>query len=116
VVYGNEVIRQARLFNQGFDLDDTSVNLDEIAAIGPGGNFLMADQTLQLFRKTHFKDSIWPFVSLDQWQTGNYPNADTILRQHTRDLLDNSNPPEDHADLIARGEGFIKGLSALYDP
>ena len=112
VVYGNEVIRQAHLFYQGFDLDDTTVNLDEIAAIGPGGNFLMADQTMQLFRETHFKDSIWPFVSLDQWQTGKYPNADTILRQHTRDLLDNSNPPEGHADLIAKGEGFIRGLNA----
>lgn len=112
VVYSNEVIRQARLFSQGFDLDNASVNLDEIKTIGPGGNFLTAEQTMQLFRDMHFKDSIWPVLSLDEWQTGQYPNADTVLRRHTRELLDNVNPPDDHDELIERGEAFIRGLGA----
>ena len=112
VVYANEAIRQVRLFSQGFDLDDDSVNLDEIKTVGPGGNFLMADQTLRLFRESHFKDGIWPFLSLDQWQSGQHPNADTVLRRHTRELLDRANPPADHDDLIKRGEAFIRGLGA----
>ena len=111
VVYANEVIRQVRLFSQGFELDDSSVNIDEIATIGPGGNFLMADQTMQLFRETHFKDGIWPFLSLDQWQTGKHPNADTVLRRHTRELLDKASPPGDHDELMDKGERFIRGLS-----
>jgi trimethylamine--corrinoid protein Co-methyltransferase len=112
VVYANEVIRQVRLFSQGFELDDSSVNIDEIATIGPGGNFLMADQTMQLFRETHFKDGIWPFLSLDQWQTGKHPNADAVLRRHTRDLLDNATPPGDHDELMDKGERFIREFSA----
>ena len=111
VVYANEVIRQARLFSQGFNLDDASVSFDEIKTIGPGGNFLMAQQTVQLFRDMRFKDGIWPFLSLDEWQTGKHPNADAVLRRHTRVLLDNANPPRDHDDLIERGEAFISGLS-----
>jgi len=31
-----------------------------------------------------------------------------VLRAHTRDLLDDLPVPEDHADLIARGESFIR--------
>jgi len=112
VVYANEVIRQARLFSQGFDLDDTSINLDEIETIGPGGNFLMSDQTMKLFREIHYKDSIWPFLSLDQRQTGKHPNADAVLRRHTREFLDNTHPPEDHDELIEKGEGFIRQLGA----
>ena len=111
VVYSNEVIRQARLFSQGFDLDDNSVNLDEIKTIGPGGNFLMAEQTMQLFRDTHFKDSIWPFLSLDEWQSGKHPNADAVLRRHTCELLENITPPDDHDELIERGEEFIRKIS-----
>jgi trimethylamine--corrinoid protein Co-methyltransferase len=110
VVYANEVIRQVRLFSQGFELDDSSVNIDEIATIGPGGNFLMADQTMQLFRETHFKDSIWPFLSLDQWRTGKYPNADAVLRRHTCELIDKASAPEDHDELMDKGERFIRGL------
>jgi trimethylamine--corrinoid protein Co-methyltransferase len=112
VVYANEVIRQARLFSQGFELDANTINLHEIEAIGPGGNFLMADQTMQLFRETHFSDGIWPFLSLDQWQTGKHPNADAVLRRHTRELLDNDSSPEDHDEIIEKGEKFIRGLSA----
>ena len=112
VVYSNEVIRQARLFAQGFDLDDASVNIAEIKSIGPGGNFLMAEQTMQLFRDMHFKDGIWPFLSLDEWQTGQHPNADAVLRRHTCEILDNASPPADHYDLIERGEGFIRQLSS----
>ena len=112
VVYSNEVIRQARLFSQGFDLDDNSVNLDEIKTIGPGGNFLMAEQTMLLFRDTHFKDGIWPFLSLEEWQTGKHPSADAVLRRHTSKLLENTNPPDDHDELIERGEAFIRGLDA----
>jgi trimethylamine--corrinoid protein Co-methyltransferase len=111
-VYSNEVIRQARLFSQGFNLDDTSVNLDEIKSIGPGGNFLMANQTMRLFRDTHFKDNIWPFLSLDDWQAGQNPNADAVLRRHTLELLESAKPPDDHDELIERAEAFIRGLNA----
>ena len=110
VVYSNEVIRQTRLCSQGFDLDDNSVNLDEIKTIGPGGNFLMAEQTMQLFRDTHFKDSIWPFLSLDEWQSGKHPNADAVLRRHTCELMENITPPDDHDELIERGEEFIRKI------
>jgi trimethylamine--corrinoid protein Co-methyltransferase len=108
VVYSDEVIRQARLFNQGFEISDASVALSEIDSIGPGGNFLMADLTVALCRETDFSSSIWPNLTLDEWQIKGNPQADKVLRTRTRDLLDDLPVPEDHADLIARGERFIR--------
>jgi trimethylamine--corrinoid protein Co-methyltransferase len=108
VVYSDEVIRQARLFSQGFDITETSVALNEIDSIGPGGNFLMADLTLSLCRETNFSSLIWPNSTLDEWQKKGNPQADKTLRAHTRDLLEDLPVPEDHADMIARGESFIR--------
>jgi trimethylamine--corrinoid protein Co-methyltransferase len=108
VVYSDEVIRQARFFNQGFDITETSVALSEIDSIGPGGNFLMADLTVSLCRETNFSSSIWPNSTLDEWQVKGNPQADKTLRAHTRDLLEDLPVPEDHADMIARGESFIR--------
>jgi len=108
VVFSDEVIRQARIFNQGFDIDDDSVALSEIDAIGPGGNFLMADQTVALCREANFSNSIWPHLALDEWQRKGSPQADKWLRSHMRDLLGDLPVPEDHADMIERGEGFIR--------
>jgi trimethylamine--corrinoid protein Co-methyltransferase len=108
VVYSDEVIRQARFFNQGFDINEPSVALDEIASIGPGGNFLMADSTVALCRQTDFSSPIWPNLSLDDWQKKGNQRADGVLRKHTRDLLDDLPIPDDHDDLLARGETFIE--------
>jgi trimethylamine--corrinoid protein Co-methyltransferase len=108
VVYSDEVIRQARFFNQGFEISDTSVALNEIESIGPGGNFLISDLTVSLCREINFNSSIWPNLTLDEWQTKGSPQADKLLRSYTRELLDDLPVPEDHADIIARGERFIR--------
>ena len=108
VVYSDEVIRQARFFNQGFQINDASVALSEIDSIGPGGNFLIADLTVALCREIDFTSSIWPNLALDEWQIKGNPQADKVLRTHTRDLLDDLPIPEDHAEMIFRGESFIR--------
>ena len=108
VVYSDEIIRQARFFNQGFEINDASVALSEIDSIGPGGNFLISDLTVALCREINFGSTIWPYLIIDECQTKGHPQADKALRARTRDLLDDLPAPEDHADMIARGESFIR--------
>lgn len=108
-VYANEVIQQARLFAQGFALDDNSVRLDELSKAGPGGDFLTSQQTLKLFRRAHFRSDILPNMVLEDWQAQGSPRASEVLGRHTSQLLAEVPPPEDHAELMDRGEAFIKG-------
>ena len=107
VVYAHEIIEQARLFARGFELSDAAVAVDEMAQAGPGGSFLMSNSTLKLFRKAYYKGDIFPMLTLEEWQAQGSPKAEALLRRHTRHLLDDVQPPEDHADLMARGEAFI---------
>jgi trimethylamine--corrinoid protein Co-methyltransferase len=109
-VYANEVIQQARLFAQGFSLDEDSVRLDEIAQAGPGGDFLTSRQTLELFRTAQFRSEILPNLVLEDWKARGSPLAGVVLGRHTARLLAELEPPEDHADLMARGETFIKSV------
>ena len=108
VVYSDEVIRQARFFNRGFEISEALVALPEIESTGPGGNFLTADLTVALCRETNCSSSIWPNLTLDQWQAKGCPPADKSLRMHTLKLMEALPVPEDHADLIGRGENFIR--------
>jgi trimethylamine--corrinoid protein Co-methyltransferase len=109
LVYANEVIEQARLFAQGFALDESSIALADIFSVGPGGSFLTSDLTLKLFRRAAFQSDIFPNLTLEKWQERGAPEAGKLLRQHTQRLLDGLEPPEDHAELRARGEAFITG-------
>lgn len=108
VVYSDQVIRQSRQFVKGFRLDDEKVAIDEIASIGPGGNYLTSPQTLKLFQKLLFDDSIWPDLSLEQWQAKSNPQADELLKKHTCELIKGLQAPKDHDRLIKEGEAFIK--------
>lgn len=109
VVYADEIIRQVRLFEAGFDLDETNFALEQIDLIGPGGNFLVSEATLNLFQKMNEQHSaIWPGHTLENWQAGGTPQAADILQKHTLDIIAEMKPPADHDELIAKGEDFIK--------
>jgi trimethylamine--corrinoid protein Co-methyltransferase len=112
IVYANEVIAQARRFAAGFAIDQTSTALDDIAEVGPAGNFLMAASTLEHFRTAYFESKIFPNLTVDEWAQQGKPRADERLRNHTQQLLDGLVAPEDHDDLIGRGEAFIGSVSA----
>jgi trimethylamine--corrinoid protein Co-methyltransferase len=109
LVYASEVIEQARLFAQGFALDESSVALEDILGVGPGGSFLTSDLTLKLFRRAAFQSDIFPSLTMEKWQERGAPEAGKLLRQYTLRLLDGLEPPGDHAELMARGEVFIAG-------
>ena len=108
VVYADQMIRQARCFAQGFTLDDESIALDEIGTEAAAGNFLTANLTLKLIRETDFSNPIFPRLSLEQWQARDCPRAEGLLRHYTQQLLDELKAPEDHKELITRGEEFIR--------
>lgn len=109
VVYANEVIQQARLFAQGFALDNATVGLDEMLLAGPGGSFLTSNLTLKHFREGYYRSEIFPKLTLEEWMARERPDAGKHLRLHTQQLLSDASAPDDRADLMAKGEAYIGG-------
>jgi trimethylamine--corrinoid protein Co-methyltransferase len=112
LVYSNEVIRKVRIFEQGFSLKDDSDILAEIKSAGPGGNFLTAESTLKSCRTLPRDNVVWPHLSLDKWQKKGCPKADEVLRNFTMQRMENLEKPDDHDELIEKGERFIQSLGS----
>ncbi|MDM8537272.1 trimethylamine methyltransferase family protein [Desulfobacterales bacterium HSG17] len=110
VVYANDFIHQSRNFASGFSLADEEVGLDDISSIGPGGNFLLSGLTTKHFKESQFDSLIWPFLSLEKWQSKGEPEAGSVLNEKTCELIKNPLIPDDKKDIIASGEEFIKQL------
>jgi len=111
IVYANEVNRQVRLFTAGFPLDASSNTLEDIHLAGPGGSFLISGATLAHYREVHEQHSqLWPGYSLNQWQSKGSPEALSILRNQTMEILANPVLPEDRDTLLGRGDLFIQDL------
>jgi trimethylamine--corrinoid protein Co-methyltransferase len=107
-VYADHVIQQARRFARGFALDDEAFGLAEIAEVGPGGDFLTAEQTLRHFREAAFTSPIFPRLSLEAWQERGGPRADDLLRRYTIELMASHPAPPDRDALVERGEAWIR--------
>lgn len=106
IVYANDVIEQARLFARGFELNDETVGLDEIAQVGPGGDYLTTRRTLRLFRQAYHR-GLFVKLTLEDWESRGSPDASQVLRQRTAELLATAPPPADHDEILARGSEFI---------
>jgi trimethylamine--corrinoid protein Co-methyltransferase len=111
-VYGNDVIGQARMFAEGFGVDPASLGVDEIVdAMATEKHFLTTPTTLERYREAYF-DGIFPHLSLERWEELGRPRADAVLRERTAEMMRDAEPPEDHEEIVARGEAYIARESA----
>jgi trimethylamine:corrinoid methyltransferase-like protein len=110
VVLGHEIITQALKFSEGFQLDDENVGLSDILEQGPGGHFLSTPLTRKHVRQAYYKSPIYPRITFEEWGKLGQPDAVTLLKEYTRDLLKTITSPDDHTELVKKGEAFIKGL------
>ena len=106
-VYANDVIAQARIFARGYEIDDPSAIAEEISSeMAENGHFLLAESTLSRYQNAF--QGIFPRISLERWEELGNPRIEQLLRDRTVELLSNQEPPDDHDDLIAKGEAFLK--------
>ena len=109
-VYCHEIIDQALRFADGFQLDDMHVGLEEIHKIGAGKSYVSAPTTLKKYTTGYYVSPIFPRWSMEKWMETGQPHVQDKLREYTIALLNDLPAPEDHEELMGRGEEFIRGL------
>lgn len=108
VVYGAEVIDQIRAFAAGFDLAEIEGLLDEVSQVDPGGSFLESASTLRNLRSGYHASRIFPHYGLEKWEELGRPSAEARLREATAELIATARAPEDSAEILARGEAWLR--------
>jgi trimethylamine--corrinoid protein Co-methyltransferase len=108
VVHVHEIIDQALRFANGFQLDDAQSALGEIVKVGPGGSFLSSPTTLKNYRNGYYVSDVYPRWSMERWQAEGHPEASSILREETQNMLAELSAPDDYDEVIGLGNEFIK--------
>jgi trimethylamine--corrinoid protein Co-methyltransferase len=107
-VYCHEIIDQALRFANGFQLDDMHVGLEEIHKVGAGKSYVSAPTTLKKYKTGYYVNPIFPRWSMEKWMSAGQPHVQDKLREYTIALLNDLPAPEDHEELMRKGEEFIK--------
>jgi trimethylamine--corrinoid protein Co-methyltransferase len=108
IVHVHEIIDQSLRFANGFQLDDVNSALNEIHKVGPGGSFLNQPSTLKNYKTGYYVSRVYPRYNMEKWLEAGAPPARQVLREKTQDLLADLPIPDDHDELIGKGEEFIK--------
>lgn len=111
-IYCHELIDQALRFSSGFQLDDAHVGLNEIHQVGPGKGYVSAPTTLKKYRNGYYVSPIFPRWSMEKWIEAGQPSAQKRLRDYGVEFLKDLPAPEDHEELIRKGEEFIEKLGS----
>ena len=107
-IYCHEIIDQALRLSSGLQLDSPSVGLSEIHDVGPGKGFVSAPSTLKNYKTGYYVSRIFPRWSMEKWLEAGQPHAQTRLKEYSIEFLKDLPAPDDHEELMRRGEEFVE--------
>jgi trimethylamine--corrinoid protein Co-methyltransferase len=82
LVLDDEICGRARRFHRPLIVDADTLAYDVIARVGPGGHFLMEDETLERCRTEFWSPEVSDRTGLDDWVQAGRP--DVVVRAHKR--------------------------------
>jgi trimethylamine--corrinoid protein Co-methyltransferase len=92
IVFTDEVIAMMRHFMAGVRLDAEAIALDAIHRVGPGGNFLTDEHTLDHFREL-WQPALFDRHRADDWQASGSKRLGDRLREKTMAIIEGHQPP-----------------------
>ena len=102
IVMQSGLVDMAEYAARGIDVGEHRLGFESLLRIGPGGNFLMDDLTLDLLRSGEFFDS--PLLDLGGGCAGESPGMLEIAHRKVEELVENYRPtvPEEVRVAITR--------------
>jgi trimethylamine:corrinoid methyltransferase-like protein len=62
---------------------------------------------LKKYKKGYYVSSIFPRWSMEKWLEAGQPHVQTRLKEYGIEFLKDLPAPEDHAELMRKGEEFV---------
>jgi trimethylamine--corrinoid protein Co-methyltransferase len=117
IVLCDEIISYVKRILRGFDLNDETMALDVIRAVGPGGNYLTQAHTAQHFRRELWRPKHANRDNPETWASKGSLRYGERVRQKTREILATHRPellPEGIAarlnEIAARADAELAQL------
>ena len=92
LVMGDEIISYVRKIIAGIRVDDETLAVDVIDAVGPGGHFLQEDHTFLNFKTAFWDPRLFSRERYPAWEAGGKLTYEDRLIEKTRQLLAEHQP------------------------
>jgi trimethylamine--corrinoid protein Co-methyltransferase len=109
IVFTCEMIAMLRRFQEGFAVDGETLALEVIHGVGPGGNFLTEDHTIEHFRE-YWESALFARQRFDSWKAGGAKTMAQRVQEKTIALMDQASGTP-LPDSTAKEVEYILNLS-----
>lgn len=92
IVMSDEIISYVKSFVNGFDMSRAKMGLDTIASVGPGGNYLSEEHTVQNFRQDFWRPRYVNRENRDTWEAMGRNDYAQVVTEKARAILDHHQP------------------------
>ena len=103
-----DLLGMVRQLVRPFPINEDTLALETIDAIGPGGHFLAAPHTMQHFREAHFFPQVGLRLPVEQWEANGSQDATQRATERCRELLASYEQPEMETAVADALENFIE--------
>jgi trimethylamine--corrinoid protein Co-methyltransferase len=106
LVMGDEIVGMVRRFLQGVEVNADTLAREVIEKVGPGGNFLQEDHTVNHFRAEHWVPSLLDRQAREAWESTGAKTMGERIREKIRHILQTYKAP-------ALSDAVLKDLERL---
>lgn len=86
-VIDNEILGMVKRACKGIEVNENTLALDAIKAVGPGGNFISQPHTIKNMRKEHFLPSLSDRLDREEWGARGSSSAEERAGAKVREIL-----------------------------
>jgi len=112
LVMGDEIISYVRKMIQGIRVDDETLAVDVIDAVGPGGHFLQEEHTFRNFKSAFWMPKLINREQYTSWEANGKITYDQRLTARTKEILSSHKSEPLDAGLKAEFDKIIARAEA----
>lgn len=114
IVICNEIIGQIRRMQKGVPVDASTLALEVIREVGPGGHYLMHEHTLDHVRSTQWRPKLFSRVGRDAWEQQGRLSLLDRAGQELESILASHEPEPIPEDVQGRIQGQVDGFFSRF--
>lgn len=111
LVFCNEAMVSIRHALRDLDVNESTLALDVIKNIGPGGNFLSHDHTYKNFRKELLHSDVFDHNNWEKWEQKGSKDVRTVALEKVRSLMEQKSEPLLAKDVENKIDAIVEAAS-----
>ena len=116
LVIADEIIGQVKRIAKGIEVNEETLAIDVIAAVGPGGDYLRQRHTKSHYRKEWFFPTLLNRGRYQEWASSGKPDLAARAQEKLLRIIEEHQPSQLSPEALERVHGHVWALLARESP